>query len=279
MIWLPATLPSGRPRSRRANPPSPGWRWSAASASWTPSAACSTTPARRERVPCSSRARPGIGKTTLLECGSSSGERLHLPDAPGASSRSPRSRYAGLLELLTPVRDLLDEVPERQAEALARRWAGPPPMRRRTGSWSGAATLSLLAAAAEARPGAGARRRPALARPRVGLRHRSSRRGGWTRTPSAFVLTARARRRRASLLHGLPVTGGDRAVRRGRRPAGRPRRRRRGGRAAGRRDRGQPAGPARGVAPARPRPSGSALPRCPTRCRSATGSRSSTSRC
>jgi DNA-binding NarL/FixJ family response regulator len=94
---------------------------------------------------------PGVGKTTLLEATRARAEGFTCLSALGVESEAHLA-YAGLLGLLNPVRDLVDELPETQAEALraALGWS--------VGSTTadrfllGAATLSLLAVAAERRP-------------------------------------------------------------------------------------------------------------------------------
>lgn len=94
---------------------------------------------------------PGIGKTALLDVARSMAEGFRCLSCHGAEAESALA-HAGLLELLTPVRHLLGEVPERQAAALAAAlgWeSGGQPADR---FLVGAATLSLLAAAAAKDP-------------------------------------------------------------------------------------------------------------------------------
>lgn len=94
---------------------------------------------------------PGAGKTTLLGAARSRADGFTHLAATGVESESHLA-HAGLLELLHPLRDLLTEVPEAQAGALraALGWSD------RVGAADrflvGAATLSLLAAAAERHP-------------------------------------------------------------------------------------------------------------------------------
>ena len=93
----------------------------------------------------------GIGKSTLLESAREMARDFTCLTARGVESESVLA-YAGLLELLNPVRHLLDEVPEGQADALraALGWAAADAPADRF--LVGAATLSLLAVAAVARP-------------------------------------------------------------------------------------------------------------------------------
>ena len=60
---------------------------------------------------------PGIGKTTLLEAARSLATGFTCLSATGVASESVLA-HAGLLELLNPVRDLLDQLPGPQAAAL-----------------------------------------------------------------------------------------------------------------------------------------------------------------
>ncbi|KRF35157.1 hypothetical protein ASG94_13635 [Nocardioides sp. Soil805] len=94
---------------------------------------------------------PGAGKTTLLGAARSRASGfIHLA-ATGIEAESHLA-HAGLLELLHPLRHLMPEVPEAQAGALRAALGWSP----RAGSADrflvGAATLSLLAAAAERQP-------------------------------------------------------------------------------------------------------------------------------
>lgn len=96
---------------------------------------------------------PGIGKSALLEAARLRAEGFAVLSCRGAEAESDLS-HAGLLELLTPVRHLVAQVPEGQAAALSRAlgWSSAEPA-----DASGlavdrflvaAGTLSLLAAAA-----------------------------------------------------------------------------------------------------------------------------------
>jgi DNA-binding CsgD family transcriptional regulator/tetratricopeptide (TPR) repeat protein len=93
----------------------------------------------------------GIGKTTLLAAAEELADGLTCLWARGVESEAALG-HAALLELLTPVQDRLADLPAAQAEALAAAlgWgpAGAPGDRYLVA----AATLSLLAAAAERAP-------------------------------------------------------------------------------------------------------------------------------
>ena len=93
----------------------------------------------------------GIGKTTLLAAAEELADGFTCLWARGVESEAALG-HAALLELLTPVRDRLADLPAAQAEALAAAlgWgpAGAPGDRYLVA----AATLSLLAAAAERAP-------------------------------------------------------------------------------------------------------------------------------
>jgi DNA-binding CsgD family transcriptional regulator len=93
---------------------------------------------------------PGIGKSALLEHTAEQAAAMQLLRARGIESEA-RIPFASLLELLRPVLEYLDVIPEPQAAALAAALALRP-----RGSHErfaiGAATLSLLAAAAESDP-------------------------------------------------------------------------------------------------------------------------------
>jgi DNA-binding CsgD family transcriptional regulator len=90
---------------------------------------------------------PGVGKTALLDAAANSATDVRCLWAHGVESEIVLG-HAGLLEVLTPLRDRLDDIPPGQAGALAAAlgWApaGTPPDR----FLVGAATLSLLGAAA-----------------------------------------------------------------------------------------------------------------------------------
>jgi DNA-binding CsgD family transcriptional regulator len=93
---------------------------------------------------------PGIGKTALLEVVREQGGAMRTLATRGVPSEADIP-FAGLLELLRPLLGDLAGVPERQAQALsgALGIGSPVPGDR---FLIGAATLSLLAAAAEAEP-------------------------------------------------------------------------------------------------------------------------------
>ena len=93
---------------------------------------------------------PGIGKTALLEHAAASAADFRILRARGVQSEAELA-FAALLELCRPILDRLDRLEPRQAEALRATFGlgeeqGPTPFA------IGAATLSLLAAAAEERP-------------------------------------------------------------------------------------------------------------------------------
>jgi hypothetical protein len=96
------------------------------------------------------RGETGIGKTTLCEFAAASAAAMTVLRARGLDSESDLA-FAGLADLLRPVLDRLDAIPEPQAAALAGALAvGPPTARDRFTIC--AATLSLLAAASEDAP-------------------------------------------------------------------------------------------------------------------------------
>jgi predicted ATPase len=93
---------------------------------------------------------PGIGKTALLEHAAASAAGFRILRARGVQSEAELA-FAALLELCRPILDWLERLEPRQAEALRATFglseeSGPTPFA------IGAATLSLLAAAAEERP-------------------------------------------------------------------------------------------------------------------------------
>jgi DNA-binding CsgD family transcriptional regulator/tetratricopeptide (TPR) repeat protein len=94
---------------------------------------------------------PGIGKTALLAAARASADDFLCLGCRGAETEAGLA-HAGLLELLTPLRHLVEEVPTGQAAALgvALGWTAPGPRPDRF--LVAAGTLSLLAAAAAARP-------------------------------------------------------------------------------------------------------------------------------
>ena len=94
---------------------------------------------------------PGIGKTTLLEAAERAATGFRCLWVHGTESEAVLD-HAGLLEALTGVRHLLAEIPEAQASALrsALGWGTAAGPAERFGV--AAATLSVLAAAAELGP-------------------------------------------------------------------------------------------------------------------------------
>jgi DNA-binding CsgD family transcriptional regulator len=96
------------------------------------------------------RGEPGIGKTSLCRYAIDLAEAMTVVRATGIESET-ELEYSGLAELCWPLRDRLDELSDNQADALRVAIGlaeGPAPDR----FSAGAATLSLLAAAAETRP-------------------------------------------------------------------------------------------------------------------------------
>jgi len=96
------------------------------------------------------RGEPGIGKSALLRDASTRGEGMTVLSATGIEAESELP-YSGLSELVFPVLELLPEIPSPQAESLAAALALGPTMAPDPFAVS-AATLSLLAVAAERRP-------------------------------------------------------------------------------------------------------------------------------
>ena len=94
---------------------------------------------------------PGVGKTTLLEAASGLADGFRCLTARGVESESHLS-HAGLLELVSPIRDLVSEVPESQAAALRTALGWSPAPASADPFLVAAATMSLLAACAEQRP-------------------------------------------------------------------------------------------------------------------------------
>lgn len=94
---------------------------------------------------------PGVGKTSLLAAARERAGGFTPVSVHGVESESVLA-HAGLLGLLAPLRDLLADLPVQYAEALsgALGWSDEPTHADRF--LVGAATLSLLAAAAEHRP-------------------------------------------------------------------------------------------------------------------------------
>lgn len=93
---------------------------------------------------------PGIGKTTLLQWIRGHSEGIAILETRGIEAASDLP-YAGLGDLLTPILDRLDSLPEPQAATLGSALGlGPPgPVDRLA---IGVATIALLAAAAEDDP-------------------------------------------------------------------------------------------------------------------------------
>ncbi len=95
-------------------------------------------------------ARPGIGKTSLLEYAVERASDLTIVRALGVESEA-ELQYSGLLELLRPLLGHLPELPPSQADALQSALGlGPPVALDRF--TIGAATLNMLASAADTRP-------------------------------------------------------------------------------------------------------------------------------
>jgi hypothetical protein len=95
------------------------------------------------------RGEPGIGKSALLGYAAEHAPAMRVVQARGAEAEAELA-FSGLQELLRPLLDLLDEIPERQADALRGAFGLGPPLDARLLINSG--TLSLLAAAAAERP-------------------------------------------------------------------------------------------------------------------------------
>ena len=95
------------------------------------------------------RGEPGIGKTALLRYAEGSADGMRVLSAHGVVAEAELA-FSGLYELLRPILDLLDEIPERQAAALRGAFGLGPPLDRSL--LIGAGTLTLLAAAAEEQP-------------------------------------------------------------------------------------------------------------------------------
>jgi DNA-binding CsgD family transcriptional regulator len=96
------------------------------------------------------RGEAGVGKTALLEYAAARAHEMKVVSALGVESEAELD-FSGLLEVCRPMLEHLDEVPARQAEAL-RGALGLAPAGASDRFMIGAATLSLLAAAGEARP-------------------------------------------------------------------------------------------------------------------------------
>src|SRR5262245_47231994 len=96
------------------------------------------------------RGEPGIGKTALLDHAVAQAGEMTVVRALGVESEADLE-FSGLLELARPLLPHLDRLPEAQALTL-RGALGFAPARDRDRFTIGAATLGLLAAAAEERP-------------------------------------------------------------------------------------------------------------------------------
>src|SRR6202521_4625223 len=96
------------------------------------------------------RGEPGIGKSALLREALTPAEGMTILSATGIEAESELP-FSGLSELLLPLLDLLPEIPGPQADALAAALALGPAVAPDPFAVS-AATLSLLAVAAERRP-------------------------------------------------------------------------------------------------------------------------------
>jgi DNA-binding CsgD family transcriptional regulator len=95
---------------------------------------------------------PGIGKSALLTDAATSAGEMRLLRASGVASEQ-FVPFAGLLQLLRPVLDLLDHIPSPQSAALSSALLlGGPPVEQPSRFAVGAATLSLLSRSAEERP-------------------------------------------------------------------------------------------------------------------------------
>jgi DNA-binding CsgD family transcriptional regulator len=93
---------------------------------------------------------PGVGKTALLEHAAANATGMTVLRARGVESEA-EVPFSGLLELVRPVLDRIGAIPAPQAAAL-RGALALAPARERDRFAVGAATLSLLATCAEARP-------------------------------------------------------------------------------------------------------------------------------
>ncbi|MFL5928415.1 MAG: AAA family ATPase, partial [Gaiellaceae bacterium] len=95
------------------------------------------------------RGEPGIGKSALLDYAAEQAPGMRVLRARGIEAEAELP-FSALYELLRPLEDLFDEIPERQAAALRGAFGLGQPLDARL--LIGAGTLSLLAAAAEDRP-------------------------------------------------------------------------------------------------------------------------------
>jgi DNA-binding CsgD family transcriptional regulator len=96
------------------------------------------------------RGEAGIGKTALLDYAVGRADGMVVVGALGVEPEA-ELEFSALLEVCWPLRDHLDEIPQHQAEAL-RAALGLGPAEAHDRFAVGAATLSLLAAAAEHHP-------------------------------------------------------------------------------------------------------------------------------
>jgi predicted ATPase len=96
------------------------------------------------------RGEAGIGKTALLEHAVGRAEGMTVSRALGVESEA-ELQFSALLEVCWPLRDHLEEISDHQAEVL-RAALGLGPAESHDRFSVGAATLALLAAAAEANP-------------------------------------------------------------------------------------------------------------------------------
>jgi DNA-binding CsgD family transcriptional regulator len=96
------------------------------------------------------RGEAGIGKTALLDYAAGRAEDMTVVRALGVESEA-QLEFSGLLEVCWPMRGTLDELPDHQADVL-RSALGIGPGEEGDRFSVGAATLSLLAASAEANP-------------------------------------------------------------------------------------------------------------------------------
>ncbi|MDQ6712447.1 MAG: AAA family ATPase [Candidatus Dormibacteraeota bacterium] len=97
------------------------------------------------------RGEPGIGKSALLREALTPAEGMTILSVTGIEAESELP-FSGLSELLFPVLDLLPEIPGPQADALAGALALGPALATPDPFAVSAATLSLMAVAAERRP-------------------------------------------------------------------------------------------------------------------------------
>ena len=146
---------------------------------------------------------PGLGKTTLLEAARSLAVGFTCLSTQGVEPESVLA-HAGLLELMTPVRHLLEEVPAPQAEALGTALGWARPEAPADPFLVAAGTLSLLAAAAETAPVlVTVDDLQWLDRESTAAILFAARRLG--QDAVAFVLTARTGSVQQDLLRGIPV--------------------------------------------------------------------------